>query len=59
LSEDQIIENFDADHVLVTATVRDTSQLDWWLLGFGCSARVFEPALLAGRIAEANGTAVP
>jgi predicted DNA-binding transcriptional regulator YafY len=35
LSEDQTIEDFDADHVIVTATVRDTAQLKWWLRGFG------------------------
>ena len=58
LSEDQTIENLDVDHVLVTATVRDTAQLDWWLLGFGSSVRVLEPPALAVRVAEAAGTTV-
>jgi hypothetical protein len=58
LSEDQTIENLNADHVLVTATVRDTAQLDWWLLGLGCSVRVLDPSALAVRIAEATGNAV-
>jgi predicted DNA-binding transcriptional regulator YafY len=56
LSEDQVIQSLDAGHVLVTATVRDTAQLDWWLLGFGSSVRVLEPPELAVRIAEATGT---
>jgi predicted DNA-binding transcriptional regulator YafY len=53
LSDDQLIESLDADHVLVTATVRDSAQLDWWLLGFGSSVRVLEPSDLALRIVEA------
>jgi predicted DNA-binding transcriptional regulator YafY len=43
LSEDQTIENLDADHVIVTATVRDTEQLEWWLRGFGKLVDVVEP----------------
>ncbi len=58
LSEDQEIERVDSDHVLVTATVRDTAQLDWWLLGFGASVRVLEPPGLAARIAEASQAAL-
>jgi predicted DNA-binding transcriptional regulator YafY len=59
LSDDQIIENLDANHVCVTATVRDTAQLDWWLLGFGSAVLVLEPTALAVRIAEATQTVVP
>ena len=40
LSDDQVIERVDAYCVLVTATVRYTAQLEWWLLGFGSSVRV-------------------
>ncbi len=54
LSEDQIIENLDGNHVVVTATVRYTAQLDWWLLGFGSAVRVVEPEGLVVRIAEAT-----
>ncbi len=54
LSEDQVIESVDADHVCVTATVRDTAQLEWWLLGFGSSVLVLEPVALAVRIADAT-----
>ncbi len=59
LSEDQIIENLDAEYVLVTATVRDTVQLNWWLLAFGSSVQVREPVSLAVRIAEATQPALP
>jgi predicted DNA-binding transcriptional regulator YafY len=54
LSDDQVIQRLDADHDLVTATVRDTAQLDWWLLGFASSVRVLEPTARAVRISEAN-----
>lgn len=43
LSTDQTITDLDADHVLVTATVRDTEQLRWWLLGFGDLAEILLP----------------
>ncbi len=52
LSEDQVIKSFDRDHVLVTATVRDSSQLEWWLRGFGPTAMVIEPAHLRQRLSE-------
>jgi len=35
LSEDQKIETYDDDHVIVTATLRDTAQLEWWLRALG------------------------
>jgi len=53
LSEDQTIEILDADHVIVTATVRDTAQLEWWILGFGSAARVIKPSNLWQRILDA------
>jgi len=53
LSEDQTIESVDPDHVLVGATVRDTAQLDWWLLGFGAMVEVLEPPELRRRMIEA------
>jgi predicted DNA-binding transcriptional regulator YafY len=56
LSDDQVIESLDADHVCVTATVRDTAQLDWWLLGFGSGVLVLAPPALTVRIAEATQT---
>jgi predicted DNA-binding transcriptional regulator YafY len=53
LSEDQRIEELDADHVVVTATVRDTAQLDWWLAGFGSMIEVQEPVELRQRMVAA------
>jgi len=53
LSEDQKIENIDADHVLVTATVRDTSQLEWWVSGFGPLVEILAPIALRRRMIEA------
>jgi predicted DNA-binding transcriptional regulator YafY len=52
LSTDQVVTDLDADHVLVTATVRDTEQLHWWLLGFGDLVEVLAPAELRSSIAE-------
>jgi predicted DNA-binding transcriptional regulator YafY len=54
LSEDQTIEDIDAAHVLVTATLRDTEQLDWWLSGFGYLVEILEPWELRNRIADAS-----
>lgn len=54
LSEDQTIEELDADHVLVTASVRDTAQLDWWLCGFGPLVEVHEPPDLLRRMIKAS-----
>jgi predicted DNA-binding transcriptional regulator YafY len=53
LSEDQAIEDLDADHVIVAATVRDTAQLDWWLSGFGAQVEVREPVELRQRMIDA------
>lgn len=44
LSEDQLIElDLEPGWVRIAATVRDTSQLRWWLLGFGDQVEVMEP----------------
>ena len=53
LSEDQTTVDLDADHVIVTATIRDTSQLDWWLSGFGSLVQVQEPVELRRRMIDA------
>jgi predicted DNA-binding transcriptional regulator YafY len=52
LHQDQIIDGIDADHVLVTATVRDTAELQWWLSAFGPLVEVREPLQLRRRMAE-------
>jgi predicted DNA-binding transcriptional regulator YafY len=46
LSLDQQIDQVQADWVRLQATVPDTAQLRWWLLGFGDQVEVLEPASL-------------
>jgi predicted DNA-binding transcriptional regulator YafY len=43
LSEDQRLADQDDGNALVEATVADTRQLRWWLLGFGGRVEVLEP----------------
>ncbi len=43
LSDDQVLTPFDDDNMLLTATVQDTNELRWWLLGFGDQVEVLEP----------------
>ncbi len=58
LSDDQTIEP-EGDGVCsrVTATVRDTAHLKWWLLGLGAGVEVLGPANLREAIAEELGQA--
>lgn len=51
LSLDQVIVKED-DELMVTATVADTPQLVWWLLGFGDGVEVLEPIALRSDITE-------
>jgi predicted DNA-binding transcriptional regulator YafY len=53
LSEDQSIEETEDGYVIITATVRDTAQLDWWLSGFGSMVEVQGPPELRRRMVEA------
>ena len=46
LSLDQQIEQDQTSWVTVQATVPDTAQLRWWLLGFGDQVEVLEPSSL-------------
>jgi predicted DNA-binding transcriptional regulator YafY len=46
LSEDQKLGNEADGHVRLRATVADTPQLRWWLLGFGDAVEVVGPAAL-------------
>jgi len=46
LSDDQKIAEQQDGRVLVTATVQDTSELRWWLLGFGDGVEVLKPVKL-------------
>ncbi|TYT74477.1 helix-turn-helix transcriptional regulator [Desulfobotulus mexicanus] len=43
LSSDQIITEYDEHRVCIKATVLDTAQLRWWLLGFGEFVEVRKP----------------
>ncbi|MEO5812843.1 MAG: WYL domain-containing protein [Rhodanobacter sp.] len=53
LSEDQTISDEQPDGcVEITATVEDTAQLYWWLLGFGAFVKVMEPEKLARDIRQ-------
>ncbi|MDQ6958216.1 MAG: WYL domain-containing protein [Mariprofundaceae bacterium] len=52
LSDDQTIAEQDDGRMLVTATVQETSELRWWLLGFGDQVEVLEPFALRDYFAE-------
>jgi predicted DNA-binding transcriptional regulator YafY len=52
LSEDQKIERIDDESSIVTATVQETEQLFWWLLGFGVRVEVLEPIELRKKMAD-------
>lgn len=54
LSVDQEVTEVDEDHVRITASVRDTQQLEWWLLGFGSRVSVVAPPDLRVRTALAT-----
>ncbi|MDQ6980570.1 MAG: WYL domain-containing protein [Ghiorsea sp.] len=43
LSNDQIMQTQENGRVLLTATVQNTSELHWWLLGFGNQVEVLQP----------------
>ena len=44
LSADQVLTELDHERVLLRATVQDTAELHWWLLGFGELVEVRAPA---------------
>jgi len=46
LADDQTIIEHGDDRMLVTATVQDTSELRWWLLGFGDGVEIVAPKSL-------------
>lgn len=46
LSEDQTLEAIDPDWMRLSATVRDSQRLHWWILGFGSQMVVEAPAEL-------------
>ncbi|GAM09345.1 hypothetical protein OR1_01620 [Geobacter sp. OR-1] len=52
LSTDQEIKKLSDSEVVVTATVADTAQLRWWLLGFGNQVEVVKPKKLRDEMIE-------
>lgn len=52
LSADQILKPHDNAQMKLTATVADTPQLRWWLLGFGDAVEVIAPAALRSLMAS-------
>lgn len=52
LSKDQRLRHRKDGRVLVEATVRDTQELRWWLLGFGDGVEVIAPAHLRKEFVE-------
>lgn len=52
LAEDQSIRKLPDHEVEVSATVHDTSQLRWWLLGFGDQVEVLRPKTLRAELAR-------
>ncbi|MCF8177118.1 MAG: WYL domain-containing protein [Sulfuritalea sp.] len=51
LSKDQLIEKLPDDELHVTATIANTPQLRWWILGFGEGVEVTSPTELRQSIA--------
>jgi predicted DNA-binding transcriptional regulator YafY len=51
LSDDQVLKDIDDTQVTVTATVRDSQGLEWWLRSFGDAAEVLAPTDLRLRLA--------
>ena len=46
LSEDQVIAADEKNGYRVTATVRQSARLRWWILGMGASVEVVQPQSL-------------
>ena len=51
LSKDQAIEALPDERLKVTATIADTPQLLWWLMGFGEGVKIVSPAKLLDAMA--------
>jgi predicted DNA-binding transcriptional regulator YafY len=52
LSEDQVLKKTTDGYYRLTATVKDTSELRWWLLGFGDGVEVLAPKALRKEFKE-------
>jgi predicted DNA-binding transcriptional regulator YafY len=51
LAEDQVPEIADDERLTLSATVRDTERLRWWLMGFGPRVKVLAPKALRDDVA--------
>lgn len=52
LSKDQVIKKKSDSEVVLSATVADTAQLRWWLLGFGDQVEIMKPKKLRDEMVE-------
>jgi len=52
LSNDQTLEYYDEGRYLLTATVQNSAELLWWLLGFGDQVTVVEPLSLRRKMIQ-------
>jgi len=52
LSKDQEVKILDNGKIYIKATVSDTAQLRWWLLGFGAQVEVISPKKLREEIIQ-------
>ena len=57
LSTDQSAQRIDESTLIITASVRDTPRLHWWLLGFGADVEVVGPDHLREDIRQSLATA--
>jgi len=52
LSDDQVMTTLPNGRERLTATVKDTLELRWWLMGFGDGVEIIEPASLRAEFRE-------
>ena len=52
LSKDQDLKILDDGKIMIKASVSDTAQLRWWLLGFGSQVEVLSPKALRKEISQ-------
>jgi predicted DNA-binding transcriptional regulator YafY len=52
LADDQKIKPYDDDCIIIEATVPDTYDLRWWLMGFGDQVEVLAPKSLRDEFRE-------
>ena len=52
LSEDQTLAPLDGNHYEISATIKETEQLYWWLLSFGSRVEVKEPQHLRDKMVQ-------